>query len=204
MNGSIGLVVGISGCSGSGKSSLAECVWRRGVFAILSWLTDGVGCRSLCYALSPRTCVVSLDAFYKTGTDAAPEDFESAELFDFDLAAREVEQQRSTHRYVFVEGIVLLASDKVASLLDMVVDLNVADVAVARERRLRRDVGDSSPWNSAHYFDTHVWPAHLRYRAEHAHKGLDKPRLVLDVSAATQREVLEQAKRFILDSQQVK
>ncbi len=148
--------------------------------------------------------MVSLDTYYRSGLDAAaPSDWEGPELFDLERAAVDVRALRASHRWVLVEGIVLLAGPALAALLDLVVELDAGpDGAVARERRLLRDEGDASPYNTAHYFDTCVWPAHLRYRAEHAKTACpDTPRLVVDVAATTtQRDVLEQVKRFVLSA----
>lgn len=152
--------------------------------------------RGLSFAFSPRSVVLSLDAFYRTDVvDAQPCDFEDAALFDFIRIVSELQRLKSSYRTVFVEGIVLLANPDLVSLLDMIVVLDVSD-DVARERRMRRDIEDRSPWNTPQYFDTHVWPAHLRYMKQFGDMGKEKPRLVMNASLSPQ-QVLCQAKEFV-------
>lgn len=168
-------VVGVQGCSGSGKTSLAE---------------------SLAFALAPRACVMSLDAYYRADVGHASE-FESAALFDWERVKCELDAKgEGGWRFVIVEGIVLLADKGVAAALDAVVELHVSDGGLARARRLARDVGDTSPFNTVAYFDEHVWPAHLAYRRAHADAVPDTPRLVLD-AAQPARDTLRQAAEFI-------
>lgn len=153
------MIVGISGVSGSGKSTLA----------------DALSCRLL------RSCVVSLDAFYKeVPLDEAPGGcWESPALIDFDALAAELDRRAASYRVVIVEGFVLLASARVADRLDLCVVLECPQREACR-RRLQRDArvkGD--PANSEAYFDEHVWPAHVAYVRQAARA---KQHLVLDAT----------------------
>jgi uridine kinase len=149
-----GFVVGISGCSGSGKTTIAE---------------------ALTIAMSPRCCVISLDAFYRRDLPADLDNFETPDLFDFPRAAQEIVAQRASHRLVVVEGIVVLVNDAVVNLLDAVVELQVGDnVEMVKERRLKRDHQDTSRWNSVAYFDECVWPAHQTYLKHYARPARER------------------------------
>lgn len=170
-------VVGIWGCSGSGKTTLAE---------------------SLAVALAPRVAVVSLDGYYLPHVGPSHEQFETPDLFDWPRAAAEVERLARHSRVVLVEGIVLEASPLVAQLLDAVVELRVTDPEWAKARRLRRDAADTSAYNTAAYFDRHVWPAHLRYCNEHKGSATTVPRLVLDAQQdRSVRDMVADAAAFV-------
>ncbi len=136
-----GFVVVVSGCSGSGKTSLAEAVAARFV-------------RGKC---------VSLDAFYRR--DLGPyESWESPQSIAWEELLAELERCAAAHRLVVLEGFCVLSDPRVAARADVVVRLECPREEAMR-RRLARDAaaGSEDPGNSAAYFERVVWPAHLAY-----------------------------------------
>ncbi len=137
-----GLVVVVSGCSGSGKTSLAEAL----------------------AAQFGRSIMLSQDAFYVR--DAPSDAWESPSSFDWDALVAEVQRCAAVYRVVVVEGFCVLSDERVAALSDVVVRIE-CPMELALQRRLARDreAGPNDPANSRHYFETTVWPAHNRYVA---------------------------------------
>lgn len=160
--------VAITGCSGSGKTTLAE---------------------SVCMALSPtpRVAVLSLDAFYRADVSSDAEEFESPSLFDFARVVQEVEFKRRTHGLVLLEGIAVLAGGaELMALVDGVVLLE-SDPESMLQRRLLRDAGDATRFNSRDYWERFVWPLHMRYMEEHVEplrRGSSLPWINLDAALA--------------------
>jgi uridine kinase len=138
-----GVVVGISGPSGSGKSSIAEQLSFQFV----------------------RSHVISLDSFFRTDLGER-ESWDSPECIDFPALEAEMERCAQTYQTVLVEGFVLFHSSKVQELVDKAVILRCSK-EVAMARRLHRDrLAVNDPANTTEYFEKHVWPAHEAYETE--------------------------------------
>jgi uridine kinase len=132
-------VVAVSGCSGSGKTSLAEAVAARFV-------------RGKC---------VSLDAFYRR--DLGPqESWESPDSIAWDALLAEVERCAALYRVVVLEGFCVLHDPRVAARADLVVRLECSREEAMR-RRVARDAAAEDLDNTREYYERAVWPAHLEY-----------------------------------------
>jgi uridine kinase len=134
-------VVVVSGCSGSGKTSLAEAVAARFV-------------RGKC---------VSLDAFYRR--DLGPEEsWESPDSIAWDALLAELERCAALYRVVVLEGFCVLHDPRVAARADLVVRLECSREEAMRRRVARDGAADSEdPDNTSEYYERAVWPAHLEY-----------------------------------------
>lgn len=161
-------IVGISGKSGSGKTSLIKSL--RSQFD------------------EKDVCILSLDNYYKTRTDQVKDEkgyynFDLMSSFDWDRVVENVNELCRGHevkqlQYVFnneekpswiiyqpakvlvIEGIFVLAETRIWDMLDYSIIID-ADTDICRSRRLLRDVRERNydEEEILHRFNNHVLPA---------------------------------------------
>mmetsp|Transcript_110705 Transcript_110705/g.202938 ORF Transcript_110705/g.202938 Transcript_110705/m.202938 type:complete len:576 (-) Transcript_110705:103-1830(-) len=144
-------VVGISGASHSGKSTLA---------------------RNLLRMFGEKTCmVVGQDDFRLGGNQVSPDswvqrdgcwlrDWETPNQTDWLAFCEAVRKATATYSIVLVEGFCLLHDDAMCKLLQGFIWVETEKDTCSRRRK-------SYPkhWDPTTYFEECIWAAHLRYRA---------------------------------------
>ena len=168
-------IVGITGCSGCGKTNLAENL----SFRFLS-------CK-----------VISLDSFYKTDVDRdAIVSWEDPSLIDWNEAEKEIRNARERHKMLIVEGFCMLHCEEVRKLLDVTVGV-VIEKDVALQRRMKRD---EQVWNdkasTESYFEDYVWKEHCKY--EEKYKDLYD--FTVDSSKETMKAMTGKTEQFVRDT----
>jgi len=161
-------IIGISGRSGSGKTSLIREI--RNNFSISD------------------VCILSLDNYYRNREDQEKDElgyynFDLITSFEWDRVVADIKQLMSglvlrQKQYVFnneeqaailtyhpaqvliIEGIFVLAEPRIWDLLDYSIIID-ADINICRSRRLARDVKERNYDRKEilHRFDNHVLPS---------------------------------------------
>lgn len=148
------VVVGLSGASGSGKSSVAAAIemeWGR-----------------------RRVRVVEQDRYYRK--NVGMEEWERPSGIDWEALMEQVRIAVDSLNgggggggVVVVEGFLVFAHRPLWRCIHLPVSLRCPQL-LAQRRRLARDAHPDTlvvdPANTPEYFATHVWPAHLAYLAE--------------------------------------
>lgn len=140
-------LIGISGCTSSGKTTLANLL-------VLSLLNSAKLTQDDYYYKPERIEYISeLHAF----------NFDSPRAINFDRLLDDLNQLLSLSRYeyVIVEGSMIYACAKLCSLLDKKYFLTLSR-ETCKERRLGRRYAIQDP---AGYFESVLWPEYLRYES---------------------------------------
>ena len=145
-------LIGISGCSCSGKTTLAE------------WLVSSLP--------AERSIHINMDNFYLPKdsnhllylSDVKSFNFESIKSLDLDRFHRVLQELVTSNRYEFViiEGFLLFEDTKACALFDQMYFLTLDRDECLRRRKLRSYELSDSPG----YFEKYVWPSYLVYVAE--------------------------------------
>ena len=152
------LVIGISGCTRSGKSTLASA------------LAEALG--------ASKTAVIRQDRFASKVLAARAEGgWESTDSIDFN-AFRDavVEASKGSKHFVIVEGFRAFASRPPGGVVDLLHHLFW--IELSREACYERRMATMRV--SEECFDRHLWPRHDEYRRSCFGEGGPMPQLVLD------------------------
>lgn len=141
------MLIGIHGCSCSGKTTLA-----RGLAAEL----DGI--------------IVHQDDFYKPDACIPVmnglQDWDCPEAFDLDRMKATILSLRDMAKLVIVEGILLVHENSpLTSLFDMTIILSGLKTDLAKRRAAREAYETMSGFwvDPPGYFEEVVWPAYIKY-----------------------------------------
>jgi len=164
------IVIGITGVSGSGKTTVSEALQLQ---------------------LGARKCArISLDSFYKRHHPKKDgSNFEGEEWFQWDSFKEEIERQKQHHCLVIVEGFLIM---RLKHLFDIKVYLDCKK-EVAIKRRLERDAcGElDDQWNSKDYYEQYVWPMHCAHVKDYNLVG-DADIAVIQVENKSVRELVDE------------
>ena len=153
-----GEVIGISGCTRSGKSTLASA------------LAEALG--------ASKTAVIRQDRFASKGLAAQAEGgWESTDSIDF-KAFRDVvvEASKGSKHFVIVEGFRAFASRPPGGVVDLLHHL--VWIELSREACYERRMATMPVTEED--FDRHLWPLHDEYRRSCFGEGGPMPQLILD------------------------
>ena len=135
-------VIGIGGCSRSGKSSLA--------LQISDYLPD------------KKVLLLDMDDFVFPEVNIPKvkdrTDWERPHAVDFDRLCFTIKNQQLNYDIIVVEGILVFAEEKLIELLDITVFIEITRKLFI-ERRLKETRWGHEP----HWFIDHVWNSHLLY-----------------------------------------
>eukprot|EP00930_Biecheleria_cincta_P023819 TRINITY_DN17137_c0_g1_i1.p1 TRINITY_DN17137_c0_g1~~TRINITY_DN17137_c0_g1_i1.p1 ORF type:complete len:273 (+),score=23.27 TRINITY_DN17137_c0_g1_i1:102-920(+) len=155
------LIVGITGATGSGKSTLATSVCD----ALQSRAPDPVASETVQQDFHRR-----YEQFWVAVGSLHLPDWEPAERSDWESLLISIEEAAARSRVVLVEGYCLLHDDRVWSLLDKVIWLEVDQDTCCD----RRDKWPTEWSTKKAYFEQCIWPAHQRYKASVFQRSSDR------------------------------
>lgn len=136
------IIIGIGGCSRSGKSSLARQIRD--------------------YSVDKRVLILDMDDFVfpesKIPKIKGRTDWERPESVDFKSLGRTIESEIDNHDVIIVEGILVFANLKLLELYDTKVWIQISKETFLNRRKMETRWGDEPDW-----FLEHVWESHQRY-----------------------------------------
>ena len=151
------LVIGISGCTRSGKSTLASA------------LAEALG--------ASKTAVIRQDRFASKGLAAQAEGgWESTDSIDFKAFRDAVVEASKSKHFVIVEGFRAFASRPPGGVVDLLHHL--VWIELSREACYERRMATMPVTEED--FDRHLWPRHDEYRRSCFGEGGPMPQLILD------------------------
>ena len=151
------LVLGISGCTRSGKSTLASA------------LAEALG--------ASKTAVIRQDRFASKRLAAQVESgWESTDSIDFKAFRDAVVEASKSKRFVIVEGFRTFASQPPGGVVDLLHHL--VWIELSREACYERRMATMPVTEED--FDRHLWPRHDEYRRSCFGEGGPMPQLILD------------------------
>lgn len=134
-------IIGIGGCSRSGKSRLALRLKDQTTEKVLALdMDDFVFPEAEIPKIKDRT------------------DWERPESVDFPRLCREVEQQKDNYDIVVVEGILIFANEQLRSIFNTTVWMRISKETFEARRKMETRWGHEPAW-----FIAHVWESHLRF-----------------------------------------
>ncbi|WP_436515362.1 uridine kinase family protein [Ekhidna sp. To15] len=135
-------IIGIGGCSRSGKSSLA--------------------CRIKEQLSSKQVLLLDMDDYVFPASQIPKiqdrTDWERPESVDYYRLCQAIEENGSAYDVIVVEGILVFANQQLLSLFDTTVWIQVSKETFLDRRRKETRWGDEPDW-----FLEHVWKSHLQY-----------------------------------------
>ena len=152
-----GEVIGISGCTRSGKSTLASA------------LAEALG--------ASKTAVIRQDRFASNVLAAQAEGgWESTDSIDFKAFRDAVVEASKSKHFVIVEGFRAFASRPPGGVVDLLHHL--VWIELSREACYERRMATMPVTEED--FDRHLWPRHDEYRRSCFGEGGPMPQLILD------------------------
>ena len=135
-------IIGIGGCSRSGKSSLAQKIKER--------------------LQEKRVLLLDMDDF------VLPEsriprikdrvDWERPESVNFEGLIQTIKDHQASYDIIVVEGILIFANDELLRLFDTTVHIQISKQTFLKRRQKETRWGNEPDW-----FISHVWDAYLKY-----------------------------------------
>ncbi|MEO9483577.1 MAG: hypothetical protein ABJG47_09040 [Ekhidna sp.] len=134
-------IIGIGGCSRSGKSSLAHHIKEK--------LAD------------KRVLLLDMDAFVHPASEIPKirdrTDWERPESVDFERLIQAIKDSKD-YDTIVVEGILIFANETLRKLFDTTIHVEISKDTFLARRRLETRWGDEPEW-----FLEHVWKSYLRH-----------------------------------------
>ncbi len=135
-------IIGIGGCSRSGKSSLAKNIKK--------------------HLANKRVLLLHMDDFVFPANQIPKvkdrTDWERPESVDFERLCQTINDQKDHYDIIVIEGILIFANEKLLSLFDTTIQFEISQKTFLARRKHESRWGEEPDW-----FMDHVWESHLRY-----------------------------------------
>lgn len=135
-------IIGIGGCSRSGKSSLAQSIKDQ--------------------LPSRQVLLLDMDDFVLPASEIPKikdrTDWERPESVDFIQLCQTIKEQTDDHDLIVVEGILVFAHQELRKLFDVTIWMPISKKTFMKRRAEETRWGDEPDW-----FVEHVWKSYIRY-----------------------------------------
>lgn len=135
-------IIGIGGCSRSGKSSLARQIKEK--------------------LLEKKVLLLDMDDFVFPESEIPKikdrTDWECPESIDYQKLVQPIHASVRDFDTIVIEGILAFANDELLSLMDTTIQMEISKDTFLERRRLETRWGDEPEW-----FLEHVWESHIKH-----------------------------------------
>lgn len=135
-------IIGIGGCSRSGKSSLAKNIKK--------------------HLANKRVLLLDTDDFVFSATQIPKikdrTDWERPESVDFERLCQTINDKKDQYDVLVIEGILVFANEHLLNLFDTTVQIEISQKTFLARRKHESRWGEEPNW-----FIDYVWESYLRY-----------------------------------------
>jgi uridine kinase len=144
------MIIGIGGCSNSGKSRLAQL---------------------LCEQFTDKTCTVLCQDDYVLDEDQIPNyyehaDWEIPESIDIEKYLRDLEEQKSLNDVVICEGLFVFWFDELDKQIDRKIYLDLNKEEFMLRKAMDHRWGKEPEWYMRHIYDNHQVYGKIKHPSE--------------------------------------
>ena len=184
-------VIGITGASCAGKSTLSKALWRR-------YRTTSTNNSSNIHVIHCDTFRAYTLFGYRHTTSDGRREWEHPSNAAWNAIQVEVQARRSSMwdgDLLIIDGYMISEDDRLMNLLDVLVYVNI-DKTICQNRRMKRRMPAPNGWNAEEYFERFIWKAHVKRH----HVVTDKHRSSVDILTLDGTRQTEQLVDQVLDA----